>query len=69
MQKHFNGRGSPGNGAKVLSIYYFTMDYGQLLGTLSARAMAPPKQPFAWMVSGQQTGKEEAASEQRMAPV
>ena len=60
---------SPGNGAKVLSIYCFTMEYGQLLGALSTRATTSPKQPFAQMVSGQQTGKEEAASEQRMASV
>lgn len=45
------------------------MESGQLLGALSTRATASPKQPFAWMVSGQQTGKEEAASEQRMAPM
>lgn len=38
------------------------MESGQLLGALSTRATASPKQPFAWMVSGQQTGKEEAAS-------
>lgn len=30
MQNHFNG-GTPGNGSKVLSIYNFTMTYGQLL--------------------------------------
>lgn len=60
---------SPGNGAKVLHIYRFTMEYGQLLGALSTRATTSPKQPFAQMVSGQQTGKEEAACEQRMASV
>lgn len=59
--------GSPGNGAKVLSIYrWFTMEYGQPLGALSTRATAPWKLPFAWMASGQQPGKEETTCEQRM---
>lgn len=57
---------SPGRGGEVLRIYRFTMEYGQLLGTLNARDTTPPRQPNAWMVSGQQTGKDEAASEQTM---
>lgn len=40
MQNHFNG-GSSGNGAKVLSIYHFTMEYGQLLDTLSPGPQIP----------------------------
>lgn len=56
MQDYLNG-GSPGSGAKVLSIYWFTMEEGQLLWTVNLTP-PPPTQWCACVASYPQPGKD-----------
>lgn len=62
MQNYFNGGGSPWEWSKSVEHLLFHSGVWPAVGTLNTRATAPPKQPFAWMASGQQPGMEETVS-------
>lgn len=59
MQNYFNGGEPLGMGAKVLSIYNFTMTYGQLLEEIAGAPLLvlTRMRLFSWIFSSQQSAK------------